>query len=71
MILTKICNTSLKECRIPACFKPSTIIPVLKKPGVTGLNDYKPISLAPVVMKIFERSLLSHLKTITDPALDP
>lgn len=34
-------------------FKDSIIIPVLKKPHITGLNDYRPITLTLVVMKSF------------------
>ncbi|XP_077948854.1 uncharacterized protein LOC144388984 [Gasterosteus aculeatus] len=56
---------------VPACFKASTIIPVPKQPRITGLNDYRPTSLTSVVMKSFERLVLSHLKTLTDPLLDP
>ena len=56
---------------MPACFKSSTIIPVPKKARTTGLNDYRPVALTSVVMKSFERLVLSHLKAITDPLLDP
>ncbi|XP_078126065.1 uncharacterized protein LOC144530383 isoform X3 [Sander vitreus] len=42
-----------------------------KKPRTTGLNDFRPIALSSVVMKSFERLVLSHLKAITDPLLDP
>ncbi len=55
---------------MPACLKPSTIIPVPEKPRTTGLNDYRPVALTSVVMKSFERLVLSHLKNITDPLLD-
>ncbi|KAK3533371.1 hypothetical protein QTP70_019315 [Hemibagrus guttatus] len=38
---------------------------------ITGLNDYRPVALTSVVMKSFERLVLSYLKDITDPLLDP
>ncbi|KAI4888927.1 hypothetical protein NFI96_005928 [Prochilodus magdalenae] len=56
---------------LTACFKTSTIIPVPKKSTITGLNDYRPVALTSVVMKVFERLILAHLKSITDPLLDP
>ena len=56
---------------MPACFKSSTIIPVPKKARTTGLNDYRPVALTSVVMKSFEHLVLSYLKAITDPLLDP
>ncbi|KAM8822045.1 uncharacterized protein ACB058_021701 [Synchiropus picturatus] len=69
-VFTDIFNASLVSCHVPACFKSSTIIPVPKKARVTGLNDYRPVALTSVVMKSFERLLLSHLKSITAPHLD-
>ncbi len=70
-IFTLIFNRSLELCEVPSCFKRSTIIPVPKKPKITGLNDYRPVALTSVVMKSFERLVLAHLKDITGPLLDP
>uniref|UniRef100_A0A8C5B5M9 General transcription factor IIH subunit 3 n=1 Tax=Gadus morhua TaxID=8049 RepID=A0A8C5B5M9_GADMO len=70
-MFTEIFNTSLETCHVPACFKVSTIIPVPKKPRTTGLNDYRPVALTSVVMELFERLVLSHLKSFTNPLLDP
>ena len=70
-VFTYIFNTSLETCHVPACLKASTIIPVPKKPRPTGHNDYRPVALTSVVMKSFERLVLAHLKSITDPLLDP
>ncbi|KAK3548505.1 hypothetical protein QTP70_013354 [Hemibagrus guttatus] len=68
-IFSQIFNRSL--CEVPACFKHSTIIPIPKKPKITGLNDYRPVALTSVVMKSFERLVLAYLKNITGPLLDP
>uniref|UniRef100_A0A669CDW9 Reverse transcriptase domain-containing protein n=1 Tax=Oreochromis niloticus TaxID=8128 RepID=A0A669CDW9_ORENI len=70
-IFTRIFNRSLELCEVPSCFKRSTIIPVPKKPTITGLNDYRPVALTSVVMKSFERLVLAHLKDITGHQLDP
>ncbi len=53
-------------CEVPSWFKHSTIIPVQKKPKITGLNYYRP-----VVTKSFEKLVLAYLKDITGPLLDP
>ncbi|KAK3568590.1 hypothetical protein QTP86_009400 [Hemibagrus guttatus] len=66
-----IFNRSLELFEVPACFKLSTIIPIPKKPRITGLNDYRPVDLMSVVMKSFERLVLAYLKNITGPLLDP
>ena len=70
-IFTRIFNWSLELCVVPSCLKRSTVIPVPKKPSITGLNDYRPVALTSVVMKSFERLVLSHLKDIIGPLLDP
>ncbi len=67
----KIFNRSLELCEVPSCFKCSAIIPFPKKPKMTGLNDYRPVSLTSVAMKSFERLVLAYLKDITGPLLDP
>ncbi|KAL0167324.1 hypothetical protein M9458_039168, partial [Cirrhinus mrigala] len=70
-IFSQIFNRSLKLCEVPSCFKCSTIIPVPKKPKITGLNDYRPVALTSVIMKSLEKLVLAYLKDITGPLLDP
>ncbi|KAL0162331.1 hypothetical protein M9458_041727 [Cirrhinus mrigala] len=70
-IFSQIFNRSLELCEVPSCFKRSTIIPVPKKPKITGLNDYRPVALTSVVMKSFEKLVLAYLKDITGPLLGP
>ena len=70
-VFTNIFNTSLQTCHVPACLKSSTIIPVPRKPRPTVHKEYRPIALTSVVKKSFERLVLAHLKSITDPLLDP
>ncbi|KAK3538852.1 hypothetical protein QTP86_017545 [Hemibagrus guttatus] len=69
-IFSQIFNRSLELCEVPACFKRSTIIPIPKKPKITG-PEIKPVALTSVVMKSFERLVLAYLKNITGPLLDP
>ncbi len=39
-IFTQIFDRSLELCKVPSCFKRSTIIPIPKKSKITWLNDY-------------------------------
>ncbi len=48
-VLTDIFNTSLSQAVIPTFFK-STTIAVPKKSPVSCLNDYRPITLTPIIM---------------------
>ncbi|KAI3358986.1 hypothetical protein L3Q82_015366 [Scortum barcoo] len=38
---------------------------------VTGLNDYRPVALTPIVMKCFERLVMAHIKDCVDVTVDP
>ncbi len=49
----------------------ASLIPVPKKPKITGLNDYRHVALTSVAMKSFERLVLAYLKASTGPLLDP
>ena len=69
-VFTDIFNVSLSQCKIPHCFKKSTIIPVPKKSTASCLNDYRHVALTSVVMKTLERLVLQFLKSIIDPLLD-
>ncbi|KAI3371074.1 hypothetical protein L3Q82_023709 [Scortum barcoo] len=47
------------------------IIPIPKTSTVTGLNDYRPVALTPIVMKCFERLVMAHIKDCIDVTVDP
>ncbi len=69
-MFTDIFNTSLSLASVPTCLKTATIVPVPKCSTVTGLNDYRPIALTPVVMKCFERLVMAHIKDSIDVTVD-
>lgn len=67
-VFTDIFNWSLRLCKVPACFKSAVIIPVPKKSNVSCLNDYRPVALTSVIMKVFERLVANYLSATS---LDP
>jgi len=70
-VFCEIFNQSPRLCKVPTCFKMSTIIPVPKKPKIKSLNDYRPVALTSITMKVFERLVLRYLKSATDSLRDP
>ena len=70
-VFTDIFNESLEKRSVPRCFKSSVIVPVPKKSRVTQLNDYRPVALTSVAMKVFERIVLNYLKACTGALCDP
>ena len=65
-----IFNTSLAQATVHICLKTSTIIPVPKVQTVTCLNDYRPVALTPIIMKTFERVVMSHIRNTIDITSD-
>ena len=66
-VFTDIFNMFLYQCKIPHCFKMSTIIPVPKKSTPSCLNECRPVALSYVVMKTYERLVLQYLKSSIVP----
>ena len=63
-VFTDIFNWSLTLCRVPACFKSAVVIPVPKKPNAVSMNDYRPVALTSVIMKVFERIVCKQLSNV-------
>ncbi|KAI0224792.1 hypothetical protein LSAT2_024205 [Lamellibrachia satsuma] len=70
-VFADIYNSSLQQCIVPTCFKTSVIIPIPKKAKVSTMNDYRPVALTSVAMKVFEHIMLRYLKSSTAGLLDP
>ncbi len=56
---------------VPTSFKKSVIIPVPKNSKPSCLNDYRPVALTSIVMKVFERLLKNHICSSIPATLDP
>ena len=65
--LTHIYNLSLQRSEIPKSWKSAIVTPLHKSRSLLYPNNFRPISVLPVVMKIFERAihkqLYDHLTT--------
>jgi hypothetical protein len=69
--LTSIFNSSLREGTLPALWKSATIVPLSKKHPPTVIEkDVRPISLTPIVSKVFESIVLKWVDTVVQPKLD-
>ena len=65
VLLTNIYNSMLRLCYFPIQWKYAQII-MIAKPGKppTETNSYRPISLLPVMSKVFERLILNRIEEI-------
>lgn len=61
-ILSRLFNMCLQESVFPDCWKVSSVVPVFKNSGEkSDPKNYRPISLLPVVSKLFERLINNRL----------
>ena len=60
--LCKIFNKSLQLGSLPSDWKLANVVPVQKKGAKDNVENYRPISLFPIVSKVFERCLLNDIK---------
>ncbi len=70
-LFTSIFNESLATSVVTTSFKKSIIIPVPKNNKPSCLNDYRPVALTSIVMKVFERLVKSHICSSIPGTLDP
>ena len=68
---TAIFNSSLREGVLPKLWKTATVIPLSKKHlPVTIENDIRPISLIPIIAKVFESIVLKWVDVYVKPQID-
>ena len=53
--LTHIFNLSLRSGVVPKCWKRKRVTPLFKKGDADDVNNYRPISILPIPMKVFEK----------------
>ena len=65
-VLRRICNAIITESEVPEKMKISRVIPIYKKGDPRKLCNYRPISIIPVLAKIFEKLLYKKLLNYFD-----
>lgn len=59
--LTRLFNLCLHKNKLPSLWKKANVIPIHKKDEKDKLNNYRPVSILPVLSKIFERVIFKHV----------
>ena len=61
--LATVFNLSLEEGIVPLEWKEANIIPLFKKGSRNKSENYRPVSLTSVIIKLLERLIKDHLET--------
>ena len=69
--LTLLFNISFVSGIIPDDWKLASVVPVHKKDSKGSVENYRPISLTSLVVKVFERCIRKELFTVCEQSLDP
>ena len=64
--MTEIFNDCLTSGIYPNCLKIAKIVPIFKEGDIDDPSDYRPISLLPVLGKIFERIIFKRAQSYVD-----
>ena len=60
-IICKYFNESFEKIKFPDSLKLANVTPVFKKGARTSKNNYRPVSILPVLSKLFERLIKKQL----------
>lgn len=70
-ILLYMFDLSLKLGKVPQLWKTSCVVPVPKTSRPKDFGDYRPVALTSHLMKTLERLVLTHLRPLVIPSMDP
>ena len=59
--LSVVFRRLLRLDRFPACWRQATVTPIPKGPSSSSVANYRPISITPVLSKVFERLVAVRL----------
>ena len=62
-------NESIKKSTFPSSLKNANVTPVFKKRYRDSKENYRPVSILPVISKIFEKLLCKQITIFIDPLL--
>ena len=65
-LLKPLINESIEKGIFPESLKSAIVIPIFKKGNCLNMNNYRPISLLPVMSKVFEKVLNQQLTNIIE-----
>ena len=69
--MSNIYNTSKNDQKYPISLKVADVTPIHKSKEHFLLKNYRPVSLIPIVSKLFERNMFDQISTYIEKFLSP
>lgn len=69
--LTLLFQSSFYTCSIPTDWKSANVVPVYKKGSKNSVQNYRPISLTSLIMKVYEKVLAAELLKRVNNKINP
>uniref|UniRef100_A0A8C6TJ76 Reverse transcriptase domain-containing protein n=1 Tax=Neogobius melanostomus TaxID=47308 RepID=A0A8C6TJ76_9GOBI len=69
--ITRMINMSIRHSIVPTAWKVATITPIFKSGNKNNVNNYRPISILPIISKILEKWVAKQLTTHLDKGHTP
>ena len=69
--ISNLINTTYKHSKFPAGLKQAQVLPLYKKKDPLSKENYRPVSLLPIVSKIYERNMHGQLSEYLDSSFNP
>ena len=69
--ISDLINTTYKHEKFPLGLKQAQVVPLFKKKDPLNKENFRPVSLLPIISKIFERSMHDQLSEHLDQSFNP
>ena len=70
-ILYNYFNNCIASCLFPSKLKLADVSPIYKKGGRNDKTNYRPVSILPVISKVYERLIFNQINAFLDSKLSP
>ena len=69
--ISNLINTTYKQGKFPAGLKQAQVLPLYKKKDPLNKENFRPVSLLPIISKIYERSMHDQLSEHLNSSFNP
>ena len=70
-VISNLINTTYSLCKFPTGLKEAQVLPLHKKNDPLDKANFRPVSLLPIISKIYERNMHDQLSAYLDSSFNP